>query len=173
MGSKKHKKSHAQQVNRSARPAPVANSSRGLIVFLVTLASVAIVFTLYTTNDTQSANSAAGVNAKARTSAGLQTSISRTARQQQPTTGDNRGPVASRGPVKGLPPLPLVRFPAARPPEVLRSVYEFAANNPEILNYVPCFCGCENFGHVSSHDCFVDHRNQDGQVVTWEAHGMG
>ena len=167
MGSRKHKKSHAQQVNRSARPAPVANSSRGLIIFLGTLASVAIVFTIYTTNDTQSANSAAGVNVKARTSAGLQTSISRAARQQQPTTGDNRGPV------KGLPPLPLVGFPAARPPEVIRSVYEFAANNPEVLNYVPCFCGCENFGHVSSHDCFVDHRNQDGQVVAWEAHGMG
>ena len=173
MGSRKHKKSHARQVNRSARPTPVANSSRGLIIFLVTLASVAIVFTIYTTNDTQSANSAAGVNVKARTSAGLQTSISRAARQQQPTTGDNRGPVASRGPVKGLPPLPLVGFPAARPPEVIRSVYEFAANNPEVLNYVPCFCGCENFGHVSSHDCFVDHRNQDGQVVAWEAHGMG
>ena len=163
MGSRKHKKSHAQQVNRSARATPVANSSRGLIIFLVTLASVAIVFTIYTTNDTQSANSAAGVNAKARTSAGL----------QQPTTGDNRGPIASRGSVNGLPPLPLVRFPAARPPEVLRSVYEFAANNPEVLNYVPCFCGCENFGHVSSHDCFVDHRNKDGQVAAWEAHGMG
>ena len=173
MGSKKYKKSHTRQVNRSARPVPVAKSPRGLIMFLVTLASVAIVFTLYTTNDTQSANSAAGVNAKARTSADLQTSISRGATQQQSTTGDNRGPVASRGPVNGLPPLPLVRFPAARPPEVLRSVYEFAANNPEVLNYVPCFCGCENFGHVSSHDCFVDHRNQDGQVVAWEAHGMG
>jgi hypothetical protein len=173
MGSKKHKKSHARQVNRSARLAPVAKSPRGLIVFLVTLASVAIVFTIYTTNDTQSANSPAGVNATARTSAGLQTSISRGATQQQSTTGDNRGPVASRAPVNGLPPLPLVRFPAARPPEVIRSVYEFAANNPEVLNYVPCFCGCENFGHVSSHDCFVDHRNQDGQVATWEAHGMG
>ena len=173
MGSKKYKKSHARQVNRSARPVPVAKSPRGLIMFLVTLASVAIGLTIYPTNDTQPANSAAGVDAKARTSAGLQTSISRAARQQQPTTGDNRGPVASRGPVKGLPPLPLVGFPAARPPEVLRSVYEFAANNPEVLNYVPCFCGCENFGHVSSHDCFVDHRNQDGQVVSWEAHGMG
>ncbi|SVA42409.1 uncharacterized protein METZ01_LOCUS95263, partial [marine metagenome] len=49
MGSRKHKKSHARQVNRSARPTPVANSSRGLIIFLVTLASVAIVFTIYTT----------------------------------------------------------------------------------------------------------------------------
>jgi hypothetical protein len=173
MGSRKHKKSHAQQVNRSTKPAPVTNSSRGLIVFLVTLASVAIVFTIYTTNDTQSVNSATGANAKARTSAGLQMAISRDATQQPPTPGDNRGPVASRGPVNGLPPLPLVRFPAARPPEVVRSVYEFAANNPEVLNYVPCFCGCENFGHVSSHDCFVDHRNQDGQVAAWEPHGMG
>ena len=173
MGSRKHKKSPSRQVSRSVGPAPVANSSRGLFLFLVAFASVAIVFTLYTTNDTQSANSVTSVNAKARTSVGLQTSIPRAVTQQQPATGENRGPVASRGAVSGLPPLPLVRFPAARPPEVLRSVYEFAANNPEVLNYVPCFCGCENFGHVSSHDCFVDHRNQDGQVAAWEAHGMG
>ena len=173
MGSRKHKKSPSRQVSRSVGPAPVANSSRGLFLFLVAFASVAIVFTLYTTNDTQSANSVTSVNAKARTSVGLQTSIPRAVTQQQPATGENRGPVASRGSVSGLPPLPLVRFPAARPPEVLRSVYEFAANNPEGLNYVPCFCGCENFGHVSSHDCFVDHRNQDGQVAAWEAHGMG
>ena len=32
---------------------------------------------------------------------------------------------------------------AARPAGVVRTVYEFAARHPEVLHYVPCFCGCE------------------------------
>ena len=75
-------------------------------------------------------------------------------------------------PSTDLPPLPFVRFPAPRPPEVIRSVYAFAANNPDVLSYVPCFCGCENFGHGDNHDCFVADRDAEGRV-TWEAHGMG
>src|SRR4051812_12534810 len=45
-----------------------------------------------------------------------------------------------------LPPLPVTPFPVARPPEIVRAVFTFAARHPEVLSKVPCFCGCENRG---------------------------
>lgn len=69
-----------------------------------------------------------------------------------------------------LPPLPPDAFPAARPPDVVRAVYEFAARHPEVLAYVPCFCGCEHAGHRGNDDCFVRARDAAGQV-TWDSHG--
>jgi Protein of unknown function with PCYCGC motif len=51
-------------------------------------------------------------------------------------------------------------------------VYEFAARHPEVLKYVPCFCGCERMGHQGNHDCFVAKRDSSGHVTAWETHGM-
>ena len=70
-----------------------------------------------------------------------------------------------------LPPLPEVPRRAARPQGVIRAVYEFAARHPEVLSYIPCFCGCERKGHRSNHDCFVAARDADGRVA-WSPHGM-
>lgn len=72
-----------------------------------------------------------------------------------------------------LPPLPFLAYPAARPQEVVRAVYEFAAEHPEVLNYVPCYCGCERSGHGDNEDCFVKSRTPSGTVASWDAHGMG
>ena len=70
-----------------------------------------------------------------------------------------------------LPPLPFSPYPAARPPEVVRAVYSFAARHPEVLHYVPCFCGCQNAGHKDNDDCFIKGRDAKGRP-TWEPHGM-
>ena len=56
--------------------------------------------------------------------------------------------------------------------EVVTAAYEFAAEHPEILSYVPCFCGCENAGHEGNHDCFVKARNENGDVIAWDEHGV-
>jgi hypothetical protein len=69
-----------------------------------------------------------------------------------------------------LPALPSDAFPAARPPDVVTAVYEFAARHPEVLRYVPCFCGCERSGHRDNEDCFIKGRTADGQVA-WDPHG--
>src|SRR5439155_24631619 len=45
-----------------------------------------------------------------------------------------------------LPPIPFQAFAPPRPPDVVRAAYLFAAEPPEILSYVPCFCGCERGG---------------------------
>ena len=47
----------------------------------------------------------------------------------------------------------------------------FAAEHPEILDYVPCFCGCEHMGHKGNTECFVKSRAPNGDVLAWEPHG--
>jgi hypothetical protein len=70
-----------------------------------------------------------------------------------------------------LPPLPSSPYAPPRPPEVIRAVYTFAARHPEVLHYVPCFCGCERSGHNDNDDCFIQSRDTKGRP-TWEPHGM-
>src|SRR5215472_13025545 len=72
-----------------------------------------------------------------------------------------------------LPPLPPGVNNSARPVEVIKAVYEFAARHPEVLKYMPCFCACPSMGHKSNEDCFVAGRNVKGDVNAWEYHGMG
>jgi Protein of unknown function with PCYCGC motif len=76
-------------------------------------------------------------------------------------------------PADALPPLPITPFPAARPPEIVRAVYTFAAQHPEVLSHIPCFCGCERRGHANNDDCFVTSRDARGRVTGWEPHGVG
>jgi hypothetical protein len=71
-----------------------------------------------------------------------------------------------------LPPIPFNGYTPPRPVEVVTAAYQFAAEHPEILSYVPCFCGCENAGHTGSHDCFVKARDAQGNVVEWDEHGV-
>ena len=71
-----------------------------------------------------------------------------------------------------LPPLPVVPNMVPRPPNVVRDAYTFAARHPDILEFVPCFCGCETAGHEANADCFVQSRNADGSVRSWDTHGM-
>jgi Protein of unknown function with PCYCGC motif len=75
-------------------------------------------------------------------------------------------------PQASLPPLPFSPAPPARPAQVVREVYKFAAEHPEVLSYVPCYCGCERSGHRGNEDCFVTARDEKGDVTDWEPHGM-
>jgi hypothetical protein len=75
-------------------------------------------------------------------------------------------------PQANLPPLPFDPIPPARPMEMVRAVYKFAAEHPEVLSYVPCYCGCERSGHRGNEDCFVTARDAKGDVTEWEPHGM-
>ena len=83
-------------------------------------------------------------------------------------------PAAALGPhpQANLPPLPFQAYAPPRPPEVVRAAYTFAAEHPEILSYVPCFCGCERAGHRGNEDCFVKARNAQGDVTEWDSHGL-
>ena len=81
---------------------------------------------------------------------------------------------AKVGPHKqaSFPPLPTQPYAPPRAPDVVRAAYIFAAEHPEILSYVPCFCGCERGGHRGNEDCFVAARDAKGDVTAWEPHGL-
>lgn len=87
----------------------------------------------------------------------------------QATSGSVQAAKRYDGP---LPPIPAVSFVPPRSPEVVKATYEFAARRPDVLQYVPCFCGCERSGHVGNDDCFVKSRDASGKP-TWDLHGMG
>jgi len=77
-----------------------------------------------------------------------------------------------RGYAGELPPLPKVQFASARPEPMIRVAYEFAARHPEVLRYMPCYCGCERNGHGNNEDCFISRRQSDGRPE-WNPHGIG
>ena len=68
--------------------------------------------------------------------------------------------------------MPFRGYAPPRAPEVVTAAYVFAAEHPEVLTYVPCFCGCENGGHKGNEDCFVKSRAKNGDVLEWEEHGV-
>ena len=74
---------------------------------------------------------------------------------------------------KTAPPLPNVGFAPVRPMDIVRATYDFAAQHPEILSYVPCYCGCGSQGHKANDMCFVARRDPKGNVLEWDTHGFG
>lgn len=74
---------------------------------------------------------------------------------------------------KTTPPLPSVGFAPVRPMDIVRATYDFAAQHPEILGYVPCYCGCGSQGHKANDSCFVARRDPRGNVIEWDTHGFG
>jgi len=90
---------------------------------------------------------------------------------QAPAPKGGGGPLFVR---KTAPPLPTVGFAPVRPMDIVRATYDFAAQHPEILQYVPCFCGCgEEAGHKSNEACFIARRDTKGNVLEWDTHGFG
>jgi hypothetical protein len=51
-----------------------------------------------------------------------------------------------------------------RAPPPVQEAYAYALEHPEVLQYVPCYCGCDSAGHTSNLDCFIDQRLADGSV---------
>jgi hypothetical protein len=65
--------------------------------------------------------------------------------------------------------LPRGRLPAfAADPEVGR-LYRFAVDRPDVLQYMPCFCGCGRLGHRDNRHCYVKAEHADG-TLTYTSH---
>lgn len=92
--------------------------------------------------------------------------------EQAPPAAQSVAPAASVPSASYLP-LPSVPFPAARPMPIVEAAFHFAADHPEVLSHMPCFCGCEHRGHEHNDDCFVAARDERGRVTAWEPHGIG
>ncbi len=52
----------------------------------------------------------------------------------------------------------------------VEAVYRYAVEYGEILEYIPCVCGCGAIGHRHNADCYVAERLPDG-AITFTNHG--
>ena len=43
--------------------------------------------------------------------------------------------------------------------------------HPEILHFVPCFCGCGREGHTDNYDCFIREQPAPGSYLL-DPHGL-
>lgn len=57
-------------------------------------------------------------------------------------------------------------------PVTVQQSYQFAVANPEILQQVPCYCGCGSMGHTSNYACYVMEGNADGSLK-FDDHALG
>ncbi len=56
-------------------------------------------------------------------------------------------------------------------PEEVQTIYANAAQNKELLENIPYYCGCgESTGDKNNYDCFIHENKRDGKVV-WDNHG--
>jgi hypothetical protein len=78
---------------------------------------------------------------------------------------------APHGPGFDMPLLELGGYAPPRPMDILKDAHIFAADHPEVASYIPCYCGCGNMGHKNNADCFVEGRDKEGKVTSWEPHG--
>jgi hypothetical protein len=92
------------------------------------------------------------------------------AKTAQPTPAPS---AAAKKPRVSTPPIPSPGFAPGRPVDQTRAVYDFAAQHPEVLKFVPCYCGCESSGHPHNESCFVKSRDAQGNVTQWDTHGYG
>jgi hypothetical protein len=82
-----------------------------------------------------------------------------------PTSGP-----APAGAAKPIAPGALIANPAKNewPQQFLKAsaetqeAYRYALTHPEVLQYMPCFCGCVDQGHKSNKDCYIQQALPDG-----------
>ena len=69
------------------------------------------------------------------------------------------------------PPLPSPPQRLHELPQDLRGVYAYAARHQEVLQHIPCYCGCVREGHRSNLNCFVSGFRSDGTPI-WTDHSF-
>jgi len=57
-------------------------------------------------------------------------------------------------------------------PTTVQQAYQFAFANPDVLKYIPCYCGCDDLGHTSNYDCYVSAVDANGKV-NYDPHALG
>ena len=57
-------------------------------------------------------------------------------------------------------------------PTVVQQAYQFAAANPDVMNQIPCYCGCDDIGHTSNYSCYISGADENGRI-TYDSHALG
>jgi hypothetical protein len=74
----------------------------------------------------------------------------------------------------GLDLMPMEQLPdeLQSAPASVRTAYQFAAANPDVVQLIPCYCGCGSIGHRSNYDCYVSDVDPSG-VIHFDGHALG
>lgn len=86
--------------------------------------------------------------------------------------GDRRagaGPVTTDAIGDQVQTLPRGQLPQFATTPDIEQRYRYAVERGDELQYIPCFCGCYRFGHVSNRDCYIKAFNRDG-ALTFTSH---
>ena len=85
--------------------------------------------------------------------------------QSAQATGD-AGHALAMAPLADMPP------EVQSAPVTVREAYQFAVANPEVLQQLPCYCGCGVMGHTSNYACYVADVDASGQIA-FDPHALG
>ena len=84
-------------------------------------------------------------------------------------------PACSTAPdASGLHMMPMDQLPTEvqSAPAPVRTAYQFAAANPDVMEDLPCYCGCGGIGHESNYDCYVAEIDANGSI-RFDGHALG
>ncbi len=56
-------------------------------------------------------------------------------------------------------------------PARVQEAYQFAVANPDVLQQIPCYCGCGAMGHTSNYSCYVAEAGAAGSI-TYDEHAL-
>jgi hypothetical protein len=57
-------------------------------------------------------------------------------------------------------------------PVAVQEAYQFNVANPDIMQDIPCYCGCGGIGHTSNYDCYVSDVDAQG-TIKFDNHALG
>jgi hypothetical protein len=57
-------------------------------------------------------------------------------------------------------------------PSLVRQAYQFAVANPQLMDELPCYCGCGSLEHTSNYECYVAGVEAGGKLK-YDAHALG
>lgn len=81
---------------------------------------------------------------------------------EQTGNGDLRQETSGREQIPGF---------LADKPEDMKNIYLAVAQHQNLLEKIPCYCGCGNSAnHKDNYDCFIYENKPSGKVV-WDDHG--
>ena len=70
--------------------------------------------------------------------------------------------------------MPMDQMPAEvqSAPVTVQTAYQFSAANPDVMQNIPCYCGCGDIGHTSNYSCYVSNVDDQG-AITFDNHALG
>ena len=69
------------------------------------------------------------------------------------------------------PPFPAGGASPAQSIDTVRAAYAFAAHIADVLQYIPCYCGCGDHDKQRSNlDCYVKERTASSVPTKWDTH---